>query len=198
MEAGHFSPEMLQNANQMAMYPQGMTAPGQAPNHAAMAYGMQGHAMGQGQEVQAHGHAHGMHPAQQGYMQQHMGMQMAPDGTPMVMPYAMDGSQQNPQHAQAQQAGRFCRVPVAAYLKSPAPVQMMYQQHCAAGAQCNGGQCAAAAQCAAGQCGACQGGCPAGACQGGLELSLHLVRGSSLELVTKLLTSTRLNPKPSW
>jgi len=147
MEAGHFSPEMLQNANQMAMYPQGMTAPGQAPNHAAMAYGMQGHAMGQGQEVQAHGHAHGMHPAQQGYMQQHMGMQMAPDGTPMVMPYAMDGSQQNPQHAQAQ--------------------QMMYQQHCAAGAQCNGGQCAAAAQCAAGQCGACQGGCPAGACQGG-------------------------------
>ena len=31
-----------------------------------------------------------------------MGMHMGPDGTPMVMPYAMDGSgQQNPQHAQA-------------------------------------------------------------------------------------------------
>ena len=103
MEAGHYSPEMLQNASQMAMYQaQGMTAPG-APNH-AMAYGMQGH-MGQEVQGQAAHHAacHSM-AQQQGYMQGHMGMQMAPDGTPMVMPYAMDG-QQNPQHAaQAQQA----------------------------------------------------------------------------------------------
>ena len=107
MEAGHFSPEMLQNANQMAMFQaQGMTAPGgpgQAPNH-AMAFGMANH---MGQEVQGAAHAHPCHAMaqQQGYMQGHMGMQMAPDGTPMVMPYAMDGSgQQNPQHAQAQQA----------------------------------------------------------------------------------------------
>ena len=79
LEVGHFSPNMLQNSNQTAMYPQGMTAPGQS-SHAAMAYGMQGdRAMRQGQ----------------GYMLQHVGMQMAPDGTPMIMPYAMDGSPKN-------------------------------------------------------------------------------------------------------
>ncbi|CAE7298050.1 unnamed protein product [Symbiodinium pilosum] len=130
-----------------------MTAPGgpgQAPNH-AMAFGMANH---MGQEVQGAAHAHPCHAMaqQQGYMQGHMGMQMAPDGTPMVMPYAMDGSgQQNPQHAQAQ--------------------QMMYQHCGAAGGQCGNGQCAAG-QCPAGQCGACQGGCQAGCqgcCQGGCQ-----------------------------